>query len=77
MDKKDQIEQRKKLLSISTPTETSMFNQLKKGAYGSTLSSIDIATKTIVIDKDSKNNKNSSALKKFTKNKSKSFRFFD
>ena len=52
MDKKDQIEQRKKLLSISTPTETSMFNQLKKGAYGSTLSSIDIATKTIVIDKE-------------------------
>jgi len=52
MDKKDQEEQRKKLLSISTPTETSMFNQLKKGAYGSTLSSIDIATKTIVIDKE-------------------------
>ena len=52
MDEKDQLEQRKKILSISTPTETSMFNQLKKGAYGSTLSSIDISTKTIVIDKE-------------------------
>ena len=50
MDKKDQIEQRKKILSISTPTESSIFNQLKKGAFGSTLSSIDIATKTLVTD---------------------------
>ena len=52
MDEKDQLEQRKKILSISTPTETSMFNQLKKGVYGSTLSSIDISTKEYVIDKE-------------------------
>ena len=33
--------------------------------------------KTIVIDKDAKTNKNSNSLNKFTKNRSKSFRFFD
>ena len=48
----DRKEQRKKILSISTPTESSVFGQLKKGAYGSTLSSIDIATKTVVIDNE-------------------------
>lgn len=52
MDEKDQIEQRKKILSISTPTESSVFNQLKKGAYGSTYSSIDISTKEYVIDRE-------------------------
>lgn len=52
MDKKDQIEQRKKVLSVSTPTETSIFNSLKKGAYGSSYTSIDISTKEYVIDKE-------------------------
>ena len=56
MDKADQIEQRKKILAISTPIESSIFNQLKKGAFGSNLSSIDIATKTIVTDDEYKYN---------------------
>ena len=50
----DTIEQRKKILKVSTPVESNVFAQAKKGAYGSTLSSIDIATKTLVIDKEFK-----------------------
>lgn len=49
-EEQDIKEQRKKILSISTPIESSMFGQLKKGAFGSTLSSIDIATKTVKTD---------------------------
>ena len=54
IDEKDVEEQRKRILSISTPVESSMFGQLKKGAFGSTLSSIDIATKTLVTDEEYK-----------------------
>jgi len=52
IDDKDLKEQRKKILSISTPIESAVFAQLKKGAYGSVLSSIDIATKTVVTDNE-------------------------
>ena len=50
IDEKSIKEQRKKILSISTPIESTMFASLKKGAFASNLSSIDIATKTLVTD---------------------------